>query len=393
MTDYNNKNTNQKVKLPFGQKGNITFKEAIEDFPNYLKIERKSESTMKAYMSDLKLFNAFLQVNLNNKIRYVNLITPTETMQYKDYLLEEVDKNIIALNTAWRRFNSLKTFFKYLGKVEYAKNILFDDKFGNKDWKNTNEDTFLPNYLSTTDIKTIIEPIKDTMSKNMYRDAAMFQVLANYGCRRSEVLILRWSDVDFYNKTIKITRIKTNNADILPLNKNVEDALYKYMQTIQRTPIGYIFSTKKGKVIAKNTFNTAVRKYIDKFLKTNNFNYIIWITIFTLFLGTIGIHFAEGTSIGNSLWWSFVTITTVGYGDISPTTSLGRIIAGIIMLVGIGFLGILTATIATFFLKKNYSTSFKSQTIEDIKTRLDNFDELNIEDINNIYNVLVALKK
>jgi voltage-gated potassium channel len=135
------------------------------------------------------------------------------------------------------------------------------------------------------------------------------------------------------------------------------------------------------------------RKYIDKFLKTNNFNYIIWITIFTLFLGTIGIHFAEGTSIGNSLWWSFVTITTVGYGDISPTTSLGRIIAGIIMLVGIGFLGMLTATIATFFLKRNYNTSFKSQTIEDIKTRLDNFDELNIEDINNIYNVLVALKK
>lgn len=63
------------------------------------------------------------------------------------------------------------------------------------------------------------------------------------------------------------------------------------------------------------------------------------------------------------------------------------------MIVGIGFLGMLTGTIATFFLSKNGSTPFKNQTIEDIKTRLDNFDELNIEDIENIHNVLIALKK
>lgn len=135
------------------------------------------------------------------------------------------------------------------------------------------------------------------------------------------------------------------------------------------------------------------KKYMDKFLKTNNFNYIIWITLTTLFIGAIGIHFAEGISFSNALWWSFVTITTVGYGDISPATPIGRIIAGLIMVVGIGFLGMLTGTIATFFLSKNDSTTFKSQTIEDIKSRLDNFDELNVEDINNIYNVLIALKK
>jgi len=135
------------------------------------------------------------------------------------------------------------------------------------------------------------------------------------------------------------------------------------------------------------------KKYMDKFLKTNNFNYIIWITLITLFIGAVGIHFAEGISFGNALWWSFVTISTVGYGDISPQTTIGRIIAGIVMLTGIGFLGMLTATIATFFLKRDDSISYKSQTIIDIKMRLDNFDELNIEDLNKIHNVLVALKK
>ncbi len=135
------------------------------------------------------------------------------------------------------------------------------------------------------------------------------------------------------------------------------------------------------------------RKHIDKFIRTNNFHYVIWITLLTLLIGTMGIHFMEGLTIGNALWWSFVTITTVGYGDISPVTTIGRVIAGILMLVGIGFLSMLTGTIATFFLNKNNNTSYKNQIIEDIKSKLDNFDKLNIEDIDSIHNVLKALKQ
>lgn len=146
------------------------------------------------------------------------------------------------------------------------------------------------------------------------------------------------------------------------------------------------------KVIRSVIFLLKFRNHIEKFLKTNNFNYIIWITLCTLLVGTVGIHFAEGTTFGNALWWSFVTITTVGYGDISPVTPLGRILAGFLMLVGIGFLSMLTGTIATFFLRKTNSTNYKNETIEDIKSKLDNFNELSIEDIDNIHKVLKALK-
>jgi len=134
------------------------------------------------------------------------------------------------------------------------------------------------------------------------------------------------------------------------------------------------------------------RKHINKFLKTNNFHHILAITIITLLLGTLGIHFAEEISLGNALWWSFVTITTVGYGDISPSTSIGRIIASILMLVGIGFLSMLTSTISTFFLKK-HNTSYKDEAINMIHSQLDNFDELTAEDIKHIYKTLLALKK
>lgn len=56
-------------------------------------------------------------------------------------------------------------------------------------------------------------------------------------------------------------------------------------------------------------------------------------------------------SLWDGIWWAVVTVTTVGYGDITPTTVEGRVIAMAVMLVGIGFLSVLTATIASRFVK------------------------------------------
>ena len=56
-------------------------------------------------------------------------------------------------------------------------------------------------------------------------------------------------------------------------------------------------------------------------------------------------------SFPDALWWSFVTVTTVGYGDLSPVTPMGRAIAVVLMLVGIGLFGGLTANLASAIMK------------------------------------------
>ncbi len=57
-------------------------------------------------------------------------------------------------------------------------------------------------------------------------------------------------------------------------------------------------------------------------------------------------------SPGDAVWWSFTTMTTVGYGDHAPTTGLGRLIAVGLMLSGIALLGVVTANIAAWFISR-----------------------------------------
>jgi voltage-gated potassium channel len=63
---------------------------------------------------------------------------------------------------------------------------------------------------------------------------------------------------------------------------------------------------------------------------------------------------ARGSNIhtfADALWWALVTVTTVGYGDHYPVTAGGHGVAVVLMLVGIGLIGVLTATIASYFVE------------------------------------------
>jgi voltage-gated potassium channel len=82
-----------------------------------------------------------------------------------------------------------------------------------------------------------------------------------------------------------------------------------------------------------------------------------WIAITTIVVAIAG-GFAiwlldrdEFPTIGSGLWWSLQTVTTVGYGDHVPSQTEGRVVAGIVMVTGIGFLSVVTASISAAFVE------------------------------------------
>lgn len=130
------------------------------------------------------------------------------------------------------------------------------------------------------------------------------------------------------------------------------------------------------------------------FFNVNGLKYMVFASLSCIIAGGIAIHFVEGMSFFDGLWWSFVTATTVGYGDISPATPAGRVIAAVLMIVGIGLIGSLTSTLTALFFQNHEETAKRSAQDEILKTiqnQLDDFNDLSDDDINSICTTLKSL--
>jgi voltage-gated potassium channel len=79
-------------------------------------------------------------------------------------------------------------------------------------------------------------------------------------------------------------------------------------------------------------------RVVDHFLRAaNSVGELLLIYAGLVVIAAAGFAFFEGKSFGDALWWSVVTTTTTGYGDISPQTLGGRVMAGFVMLTAILF--------------------------------------------------------
>lgn len=94
--------------------------------------------------------------------------------------------------------------------------------------------------------------------------------------------------------------------------------------------------------------------------KTKIFVFVFFVMIISVILGTV-MYLIEGpehgfNSIPHSIYWTIVTLTTVGYGDISPETPLGQFIATVIMIIGYGIIAVPTGIVSA-----EYTAAKKTQ--------------------------------
>ncbi len=123
----------------------------------------------------------------------------------------------------------------------------------------------------------------------------------------------------------------------------------------------------------KNLFGLIETLFNSRRLRT-----ILAALIFFIFLFGYLFYVSEPDvrNLGDGIWWALVTITTVGYGDITPVTTLGRVVASSLMLLGLGLIATITAIVSAKFIQNFVD----HHTNDDVLEKLDEM-QLELDDI------------
>jgi voltage-gated potassium channel len=101
--------------------------------------------------------------------------------------------------------------------------------------------------------------------------------------------------------------------------------------------------------------------------RRHNLHYLAALTAGVVVVAGIAVSETDPTHFPNpwrGLWWALVTVTTVGYGDTFPTSAFGRVVAGLLMLIGIGFLGLVTASVAARFVESDADDKHEASSVQ-----------------------------
>ena len=138
-----------------------------------------------------------------------------------------------------------------------------------------------------------------------------------------------------------------------------------WIDLISSIPMDFFLAGRLFRIFQLIRVLRAIRsiKYLSHYFLRNKiksaFTSAAILAFLTIIFSAIGILQVERDAPGakiisaeDALWWAYVTITTVGYGDLYPVTSEGRIIAAVLMTVGVGLFGTFTAYVASWFVAK-----------------------------------------
>lgn len=143
-------------------------------------------------------------------------------------------------------------------------------------------------------------------------------------------------------------------------------------------------------------------------VKSKQIQAILLVTAGVILWSSAGIYLLEKeinssvSTFADAIWWAVVTTTTVGYGDISPVSTGGRLLAVILMITGIGLIGTITANLANhwmvFFKEGQQSdeqakqNQVEAELQNQIKGWVDRIDQLNDEEYKTMLSALEMLR-
>lgn len=214
----------------------------VDKFLFFLKVELNySELTIKSYQLDLTDFFRFIE---SKKINYLT-ITNHDVRGYLKYL----DSCNLKNSTISRRISTLRTFYNYLVDENIVENNVFHNV------KNPKLEKKLPNYLNYNEMEELLESIDISTTEGLEK-RLLIEMFYSTGCRVSEMINVKISDIDFTNKTIRIMG-KGSKERIVYFGDYASKYLDNYLSKVKCNK--YLFTNKKGEKLTVNEVEQIVK--------------------------------------------------------------------------------------------------------------------------------------
>ena len=216
----------------------------IREFSNYILKKNYSNNTYIAYLNDLYYFYLFVKKDLT-------LVTEDDIRKYLEHLNEKKEK----ITSIRRKISSFKTFYKFL----YLNNYIDKKDYPLVKIAYPKLEKRLPKFIYYNDLLDIID--EATRDSDGVRDRLIIEMLYATGVRVSELVNIKYDDIDFNNRRIRVLG-KGNKERIVYYGEYAEDVLKEYIATHDRNRENYLFTNSKGDKIT----DRGIRYIIDKIM-------------------------------------------------------------------------------------------------------------------------------
>lgn len=210
-----------------------------------------SENTLAAYGSDLKIFFKWLKKK------------PLQDVEESDIalFLENRYQQGIGSRSSARILSSLRRFFGYLyreGAIKNDPTILIDAPHVGRT---------LPDSLSESDVDLLLDAPEISNALG-YRDKVMLELLYATGLRVSELINLKFEQVNFRQGYVRVTG-KGNKERLVPVGEQAMDWMSQYMLTARKEILAerqcdFLFVTKRGSNMTRQAFWHIIKRYAKK---------------------------------------------------------------------------------------------------------------------------------
>jgi integrase/recombinase XerD len=206
----------------------------IENFKQYLTIELSlSKNSVIAYMTDVIDFKTFLDKNDIRDAKSIDIVNYMNDLKKRNYSIE----------TILRRLSGISSFYDFLIKEKIVEKnpVAFVSK--PKGWEK------LPKFLNFDEVDKILH-VFDLNSPIGYRNKILIEFLYSTGCRVSEVLNIKISDIDLKRGFVKVLG-KGSKERVAPIYEKLLDIIPDYLRIrhtyfVKERDNGYLFLNKNG---------------------------------------------------------------------------------------------------------------------------------------------------